>query len=72
MIFISTQGSVLRPLLFLLYVNDFLAFIKSMLKLFAKQQINVTFLQGDLSEGGSWADKWELKFHVDKCGVMHG
>ena len=71
------QGSVLGPLLFLLYVNDFPDVIKSMLKLFADDaKIYQTtdkcdILQDDLSEGGSWADKWELKFHVDKCGVMH-
>ena len=44
-----------------------------MLKLFADDaKIYQTtdkcdILQDDLSEGGSWADK----FHVDKCGVMH-
>ena len=71
------QGSVLGPLLSLLYVNDFPDVIKSMLKLFADDaKIYQTLdkcdiFQDDLSEGGSWADKWELKFHVDKCGVMH-
>ena len=71
------QGSVLGPLLFLLYVNDFPDVIKSMLKLFADDaKIYQTtdkcdILKDDLSEGGSWADKWELKFHVDKCDVMH-
>ena len=71
------QGSVLGSLLFLLYVNDFPDVIKSMLKLFAddtkiyQTTDKCNILQDDLSEGGSWADKWELKFHVDKCGVMH-
>ena len=71
------QDNVLGPLSFLLCVNDFPDVIKSMLKLFADDaKIYQTtdkcdILQDDLSEGGSWADKWELKFHVDKCGVMH-
>ena len=46
-------------------VNDFPDVIKSMLKLFADDaKIYQTtdkcdILQDDLSEGGSWADKWE-------------
>ena len=70
-------GSVLGPLLFLLYVNDFPDVIKSVLKLYADdakiyQAIdNCDILQGDLNDGGTWVDKWELKFHVDKCGSMH-
>ena len=71
------QGSVLGPLLFLLYVNDFPNIIKSILKLFADDaKIYQTtdkcdILQSDLHDGSSWGDQWELKFHVDKCGVMH-
>ena len=63
--------------LFLLYVNDFPDVIKTVLKLFADDaKIYQTtdkcdILQGDLNDGGSWADKWGLKFHFDKCGVMH-
>ena len=65
------------PLLFLLYVNDFPDVVKSMLKLYSGDAKNYQttdkcdILQDGLSEGGSWADKWELKFHVDKCGGMH-
>ena len=71
-----SQGSALGPLLFLLYVKDFPDVIKSVLKLFADdakffQTIDCVILQCDLNDGGMWADKWELKFHVDKCGVMH-
>ena len=70
------QGSALGPLLFLLYVNEFPDVIKSVLKLFAEdakffQKIDCVILQCDLNDGGTWADKRELKFHFDKCGVIH-
>ena len=56
---------------------EFPNIIKSILKLFADDaKIYQTtdkcdILQSDLHDGSSWADQWELKFHVDKCGVMH-
>ena len=32
---------------------------------------NSDFLQDDLQNSDSLADKWELQFSIDKCGVMH-
>ena len=28
-------------------------------------------LQDDLQNSDSWADKWELEFSINECGVMH-
>ena len=50
---------------------------KSMLRMFADdvkiyQTTNYhQVLQEDLQNADSWADKWELKFHIDKCRAMH-
>ena len=71
------QGSVLGPILFILYVNDFPDIIKSVLRIFADDaKIYQTtdksdILQDDLQNSDSWADKWELEFSINKCGVMH-
>ena len=32
---------------------------------------NSDFLQDDLQNSDSLANKWELQFSIDKCGVMH-
>ena len=68
------QGSVLGPLLFLLFVNDLPEGIKSIIKLFAddvKMIVNPIYnLSADLLLLESWESNWCLKFNVDKCMVM--
>jgi ribonuclease P/MRP protein subunit RPP40 len=74
------QGSVLGPLLFLLYVNDLASIVKSNVKMFAddtkiwakiKENEDAEQLKQDLSKLGEWSDNWLLKFNLDKCKVMH-
>jgi len=74
------QGSVLGPLLFLLYVNELPDWIKSELKMFAddtkvwhriKKDTDSIALQDDLDRLQSWSDTWQLKFNAEKCKVMH-
>jgi len=74
------QGSMLGPLLFMLYVNDLPDWIRSSIKMFADDTklwttISVTNdnqkLQDDLRRLKDWSDKWLLKFNPDKCKVMH-
>ena len=58
------QGSVLGPLLFILFINDIsLVVSNSTVKLFA----DVDLLQCDLSKVVAWAKTWMLRLNPDKC-----
>ena len=73
------QGTVLGPLLFLIYINDLPEKITSSLKLFADDsymyrvinnaQDNLE-LQNDLDILSEWEKEWSLEFHPDKCKVL--
>ena len=73
------QGTVLGPTLFLAYINDLPQTTSSPIVLFADdtkafRQINgVTDcleLQADLNKLQDWANKWQMKFHPEKCRVL--
>ena len=69
------QGSVLGPLLFLLFVNDLPEGIRSILKLFADDvkmivdPNNFSNISLDLELLELWEAQWCLKFNVQKCMV---
>lgn len=69
------QGSVLRPLLFLIYVNDMPEGLDSHLKVFAddatimreeRNDEDCIKLQRDLDRLQSWSDTWLTKFNPSK------
>jgi len=74
------QGSVMGPLLFLIYVNDIVSVIKFPALLFANDvkifcpifnQLSALQLQQDLLALKEWSRKWLLKFNITKTMVMH-
>ena len=74
------QGSVLGPLLFLLYINDLPQNIQSQVRLFADDTavyltVNsheaANTLQADLDTLQEWELTWDMELNPGKCQVMH-
>ena len=75
------QGSVLGPILFVLYINDmpevvdktsFLYLFADDTKVFRKimNAADSVILQSDIDKLMEWSRTWLLKFHPDKCVYM--
>lgn len=69
------QGSVLGPLLFLVYINDIGSNINSSLRLFADDVViykpiskpnDITVLQSDLTKLSEWCRIWQMEINVNK------
>ena len=75
------QGSVLGPLLFLIYINDIAENIESVIKLFADDtslslaiqnpQLRANILNHDLQKISDWALLWKVKFNETKTEILN-
>ena len=73
------QGTVLGPLLFLIFINDISEDLESIVRLFAddcvlyreiKSQADVEALQRDLDKLIKWSKSWGMEFNIDKCYLL--
>ena len=74
------QGSVLGPILFLLYINHLPDNLQSQVRLFADDTAVYPTVQGkddsdrlqrDLDYLQEWKVKWDMEFNPSKCQVIH-
>lgn len=73
------QGSVLGPLLFLIYINDLPSCVSSNIHLFADDCVifreitsnnDATILQSDLNAISAWCNTWQMELNITKCKAM--
>lgn len=75
------QGSILGPLLFLVYINDIISDISSNIYLFADDtsifrvidDINTDFrmLNSDLQKLSNWSSQWRMTFNANKTKFIY-
>jgi hypothetical protein len=73
------QGTVLGPLLFLIFINDLPECVTSNTRLLAydaivykeiKSQSDTLELQKDLIALEKWEKTWGMSFHPEQCNIM--
>ena len=74
------QGSVLGPILFVVFINDMPRVINNCCKLFADDakiysaihsEDDTVSLQNDINSLVEWSTLWQLPFNIEKCKCMH-
>ena len=73
------QGSVLGPMLFIIFINDLPESVQSSIKVFADDtkifgtpsSTGTSSIQRDIEEVAKWSEKWQLPFNESKCKVLH-
>ena len=74
------RGSVLGPVLFIIFIDDIEENVASKILKFADDTKliarvgtvqEVERLRDDLRKLFQWAEDWQMMFNVDKCSVLH-
>ncbi|KAF2360682.1 Reverse transcriptase domain [Trinorchestia longiramus] len=73
------QGSVLSPLLFIIYINDLDVGIISKINKFADEtklchraftERDRATIQSDLNRLLQWTETWQMSFNIEKCSAL--
>ena len=74
------QGSILGPILFIVFINDIDENISSTVLKFAddtkllrglSNDRDINNLQEDLMKLFQWSQDWQMLFNIEKCKVLH-
>jgi len=74
------QGSVLGPILFIIYINDMDVNIVNKFWKFADDskmlgkvgsEQDIVTLKNNLQKLIDWSDRWQMPFNINKCKVLH-
>ena len=73
------QGSVLRPLIFVIYINDLPDGLENVFKMYADDSKVIeevediqreSKLQSDINKIKDWCDKWSMSLNSMKCKIF--
>ena len=75
------QGSILGPLLFIIFINDLVDFCDINLKLYLfaddaklychiKDMLDIDYLQRGIDNFAKWTERWQVTLNIGKCKVM--
>ena len=73
------QGSVIGPILFIIYINDLVDVVKNLRKMYADdikvlakiskdhETEDTSFMQNDINKIVEWTNRWLMRLNISKC-----